>query len=55
MNKTELKKKPDTDTVTHIRKIMKIFKSENDNVANNLLRYIVHSHKKGVLYFQITV
>ena len=55
MNKTEVKKKPDTDRLTHFRKIMKLFKSANDDVANNLLRDVVHSHNKGALYFQIAL
>ena len=34
---------------------MKLFIPANDDVANNQLRDLEHSHYKGVLYFQIAI
>lgn len=36
-------------------KEMKLFISENDDVVNNQIRDVEHSHYKGVLYFQTVI
>ena len=39
----------------HGQTTLKLFKSANENVANNLLRDVEHSHYKGLLYSQTVI